>query len=205
MPQQRVRVIVVVLTVGLAVSWIVTFRAEQDKRRLGSALDEAHASLVDLEQERVRLEQELAGTTGSLEGQNVRVVVLQSELDELQTLLQDAEQEIARLQTEQSAVLAKNAELTEQFASVDAERQDLRARMSSLKELKVAIRTVKRELREQRRQVWLAKIEAQRAKDQQLLVSGNRGYVVHNGTSTFAASPKLRTRLQVRVLEPRTE
>jgi chromosome segregation ATPase len=206
MPQGRIgRIALAVLVVGLIASWVMTYRTDHDNRRLSAALDQAHTSIVELESERQRLEQELAQASETVQGQDVKIGLLQAELTDLEGLFTDAEQEIGRLQAEQSAMLARNQDLTNEFALADQERTEMRTKLSSVKELKLAIKSVRRELRQQRRQVWLAKIEAQRARDQQLVASGNRGFVVRNGASTLAASPRLRTRLQVRVLEPQAE
>ncbi len=206
MPNRSIgRILILVLIVAVVASWILTFKTERDKRRLASALEQAQASVDALEQERLQLSGDLAQVSETLTGRDSQLESIQAELNGLKDQLHDAVQEIARLQTEQSGMYVRQASLTEQLDTANLDRDAMRAKLSSIKELKAAILTVKHHLREQRHQVWLAKAEAQRAEDQQRLAQGNRGFVVRDGSSTLAVAPRLGTKLQVRVLEPQSE
>ncbi|MBP7216691.1 MAG: hypothetical protein KBA46_05330 [Candidatus Omnitrophica bacterium] len=67
------------------------------------------------------------------------------------------------------------------------EKQRLEAKLHSLQELKVAIRLVKKELREQKIQEYLAKRKQQEILDAQRLASGNRGYLLRDGRSVYSS------------------
>lgn len=185
---------------GLVMSSAVAAKFVFDKRRLATAYDQAQAALAQLEQQRIHLSQELAQAKETMTDQAEEIGGLEQELDNLQTRFDLAEQEIARLQTEQLAFRQTNESLSQRLAAATQDKQALEARLSSLKELKLAMQAVRRKLRNERWQAWLARIRVQKAQDQQQLAKGNRGYVVRNGVPTLGEP----TRLQVRVLDPQT-
>lgn len=189
---QPVRPVVIwALAVGLAVSAALAAKLAFDKRQLTSAYTQARTEVAQLSQEVVQTRQTIDTQTGEL-------AAFEHELVRIQSLLKVADQEIFRLQQEQAALKDENQTLNERLAAAAAKQQALQARLASLKELRIAIREVKARLRRERWESWLARVQAQRAEDQQRLAKGNRGFVVRNGVPTIG-SP---TRLQVRVLEP---
>ncbi len=127
---------------------------------------------------------------------------LQHDLNGLQDRLDKALVEIASLQKEHEGLRQQNTTLATQLSSVEAEKEALRAKLSSLKELKLAIRDVKSKMREERLAAWRQRIEAFREADQERLASGNRGYVVREGKPTLGTGS---TRLRVHVLEPKSQ
>lgn len=198
MPHRAGRVIVWVLTASLILSGAVATKFAVDRRRLATAYDQAHTALIQLEQERADLNDELGQAKLSLDSQASELEGLQHELGRVQTRLSQAEQEIGRLQYEQASLRQGNVNLIDQLTTVVQEKQALEAKLSSLHELKVAMRSVKQKLHEERWQAWLAHVEARRAEDERRLAQGNRGYVVHEGVSTLGS----RSTMQVRVLDP---
>jgi len=170
-----------------------------EKRKLASAYQEATATLAQLQKEHARLTEELTQARETMEGQSTELASVQNELSILQTKLGQTEQELAQLRQ-------ANEHLTDQVAVTTQEKEALEAKLSNLKELKLAIRDVRRKLWRQRWETWLARMREQQAKDQHRLAEGNRGYVVYNKKSTLgAAGSSSATTLQVRVLEPQTE
>ena len=123
---------------------------------------------------------------------------LELELANVQAKLTAAATQIASLQREQEQMRGQNTSLTARLDSAMTEKAALEARLSSLKELKLAIRDVRRKLWNERWADFRARVQAQLEKDQEQLASGNRGFVVKQGRSTLGSSP----RLQVHVLEP---
>ena len=196
--QQSGRIIVWILTASLVISGALATKFGMDRRRLSLAYDEAHSALILLEEERSQLNQELTQARETLDSQASDLEHLQSELGRLQSRLSQAEQEIGRLQYEQAALRQGNVNLIDQLTTVVQEKQSLEAKLSSLEDLKIAMRSVKQKLRDERWQAWLAHVESQRAEDQRELARGNRGYVVYQGQSTLGST----TTLQVRVLDP---
>lgn len=182
-----------VLAGGLVASGAVATKIELDKRKLATAYAQVQTALAQVEQERAHLNQELSQARETLEGQT-------GDLSHLQARFAQAEQELVQLQREHASLRHTNATLTQQLASVSQEKHALEAKLSSLRELKAAIRSVRRQLWHQHLQGWFARIEAQRAADEQALAQGNRGFVVRGGASTLGTT----TKLQVRVLDPTT-
>ena len=195
----------VLLVAGMVVSWILTTKIERDRRRLAADYAKAQIEVMELKQERRSISDELQQARADLDGQATELSSLQHELGLLQTRLADAEHEIGRLHVEQTYMAQGQMTLAEQLDSVNREKDVLEARLSSLKELRSAIKVVKLRLRDERRQTWLARIETKHIEDQRKLASGNHGFVIHNGTSTLVSTPKPGNKLQVRVLDPQTE
>lgn len=187
------------LLVGaLGISSVLAVRGELNRRRVAGAYQQTKTALSQMEQERDRLNQELAGARHTLDDQA-------SQMESLQTQLTQAERDVSRLQLEQAHLQQANTSLTEQVATTTQANAALEAKLSSIQELKAAIR----ELGHKRWQAfwhgrwdsWIARAQAQRALDQQKLTRGNRGLLVRNGVSTLGS----RKTLQVRVLDPQTQ
>ena len=176
-----VLVVATVVTGGLAAK--LTF----DKRKLANDYALAQRSLAELDHE-------LDQTRTIAQDQA-------TELDRLQARLGQAEQEGQRLQFEQKGFRQANANILQQLASVSEEKTLLEEKMHSIRELRLAIRTVKQQMWAKRRQEWLARLEVQRAEDARRLAEGNRGYLVRDGVNTLRSA----TKLQVRVLDPQAQ
>lgn len=192
--RQTGRFILWILASGVVVISALAIKVEVDKRKLASAYAQAQALAAQLDQERAHLSQELAQSRETLESQANDLTHLQAELATLETHLTQTEQELSNLKQTNESLFAQLTQTTQ-------EKQALEARLSSLKELKLAIRAVRQQLWQQRWEAWLAKQETQRAKDRERLAQGNRGFLVAHGLSTVGS----KTRLQVRVLEPQTQ
>ena len=192
-PQTR-STLLLLLTIGLLVSGALATKVELDKRRLASAYAKAQAALAQLEQERAHLAQELTQARQTLEDRT-------GELAQLQTQLERTEQSASQLRLEQARLQNANVSLADQLTAATQAKRALEAKLSSLKELQAAIRSIKEELWQEHRHAWLRRIEEQRAADQRKLAHGNRGFVVRHGAPTLG-SP---TRLQVRVHEPQAQ
>lgn len=201
MPSRRSRLILGVLLVLVVASLWRTVAVEREKRRLNASYDQAQQMVRQLETERAHLSTELGEARQTIEGQAGDLTGLQGELEQVQTKLNQTVAEIASLQKEHEQLRRENTSLSAQLGSVITEKQQLEAKLSSLKELKVAIRDVKRKIWNERWAAWRGRIEALREADQERLAAGNRGYLVRNGVSTLGA----RTKLQVHVLEPQTQ
>lgn len=187
------------LLVGaLGISSVVAVRSELNRRRLAGAYQQTKTALSQIQQERDRLNQALAGARHTLDDQA-------SQLETLQTQLAQAERDANHLRLEQARLQQANTSLTEQLASTTQANAALEAKLSSIQELKAAIRELQRKRWQAfwhgRWDGWIARVQAQRALDQQKLAQGNRGLLVRNGTSTLGS----RRALQVRVLDPQTQ
>ena len=198
----RANRVIVLALVALAVGSL--WRAvsvEQDKRRIAESYHQAQEMVKQLEDERSHLNDELVNARQTVEGQAGNITTLQQELQGVQEKLDQTVVELASLQRDHALLRQQNASLSSQLGSVMTEKQQLEAKLSSLKELRVAIRDVKRRMWNERWAAWRARIETLKREDEERLASGNRGYIVRQGVSTLGSGQKL----QVHVLEPQTQ
>ena len=190
------------LLLGLAVLLIAslwrTVWVEREKRRVAASYEAAQQTLAQLQEERAQLMLELQQAQGTIEGQSGDLGQLHEQLEGLQGRLEDTVAELASLQRAHEQLRTQHTSLTAQLDSVTTEKRQLEARLSSIKELKLAIRDVKHKMWGERWVTWRARAEALKRADQERLAKGNRGYLVRDGVPT----QELGTKLQVRVLEP---
>ncbi len=187
MAQERGRSLLWVLAVATLVSGGLAAKFTFDKRKLASSYAEAQRTLAELTHELDETREIATDQAG--------------ELDRLYARLTDAEQEVRRLQVEQKGFRQANAGLLQQLASVSEEKTQLDEKLHSIRELKLAIHNVKQQMWAKRRQVWIAKMDAQRAEDARASADGNHGYLVRSGSPTRRSG----TTMQVRVLDPQVE
>ena len=191
-----------VLVIGLvAVSAGSLWRAvgvERDRHQLVNAQERLKQDMRQLEDEQARLNQELVEARQTMSEQA-------GALEGAQAHLERTMNELAMLQRQYEALHHNSLILADQLKATMTEKQQLEARLSSLKELKLAMRDVKRKLWHQRLAAWQAHFDFQRSMDgdggDRLASSGNAGYVVRDGASTLGASP----RMHVHVLEPQPQ
>jgi chromosome segregation ATPase len=184
------------LAVLVASVWRST-TLEGQKRQLTRAYREARQALEVLEGERGRLVEELTQTGSVATTQAIELTDLQRALGEVRARLEHAQTELVALQQEHELAEATNATLEQRVADLEEEKQQLQTRFSSLDALKLAIRDVRRRLRDERWAAWRERIDAQRDADRLALASGNRGFVLRQGVPTLGT----KTRLHVRVLD----
>ena len=98
--------------------------------------------------------------------------------------LNKTKQELDAIQKKLAASEAENSKLV-------SEKKALEARFHSLKELKKAIRQVKIEMRDERRQQSLAKRQLQKEVNVTNLIMGNRGLLCKDGKSTYKPTVKI--------------
>lgn len=188
------------LFIGIAVLAIASlWRAavvEHEKRRLAEAHAKIQHAMNELEDERSRLTGQLAEARQTLEERT-------DDLSRLTLELQQAQRHLASLHREHEELLAHDQSMSSQVNALLTEKQALEAKLSSVKELRLAIRDLKGKIWQERWAVWRERLRAasRRHADQDLFVAGNRGYVVRDGASTLGESP----RVHVHVLEPQAQ
>lgn len=202
MAAQRNRWILILLAVAALASLSRTVVVEHQKREIDAAYQQAQQLAAQLSAERNHLNQELSETQQTLEGQTGELSGLRQELTSVQDRLDETVTQLSSLQREHELLREQDASLNTQLASVTIEKEQLAAKLSSLQELQLAIRDVKRKIRDERWAAWRARVETAKQADQAALASGNRGYLVHNGTSTVRAGTP---RMNVHVLEPQSQ
>ena len=202
MAQSRTRILLLAcLTLLVGASLWRTIAVEREKRQLAEAYARAHQLVAQLAEERNHLSDEFASASHAVEMQAGDLQNIQHELKSVQQRLNETMIEIASLQREHEMMRQENAALTTELDSTKTEKQRLEAKLSSLKELRLAMRDVTRKMRTERWLAWRANVERMKDEDRERLASGNRGYLVRDGASTMAASP----RLHVHVLEPQSQ
>jgi chromosome segregation ATPase len=154
-----------------------------------------------LTEERTQLSTELASAKQSIEQQAGQNTNLQQELQAVQAKLDQSTKQVAALQQERQEMAQENAKLSSDLDAAMAEKQQLEAKLSSIKELKLAIKDVRRQMWAKRMSNWRARAERFKETDRERLAQGNRGFIVRDGQTTIGSSP----RLHVHVLEPQAE
>ena len=202
MALRRNRIVLIVLTLVAAASLWRTVLVQREKNRISSAYDEAKQMVDQLETERTQLSQELSGAKQAIAGQTTEVKGLQEDLQRVQDRLDRTVVELSSLQREHEQVRQQNSSLTTQLSSIATEKQQLEAKLSDIKQLRLAIHGVRQKIWRERFAAWRAHIQTLKEEDQRALAAGNRGYVVRDGRPTLATGQK--QTLQVHVLEPQS-
>lgn len=175
--------------------------AERERLRMSKAHAQAQHMVNELRQEHLRLSDELVAARQTIAQQTGDITGLRQEVDMAQARLNRAVAEVASLQRDVEQAREDNESLAGQLSVTMTQRQQLEAKLSSIKGLRLAIRELKNHLRRERWASWRHRLQAFRNVDEDRLASGNRGYVVREGTSTLGVSP----RMQVHVLEPQVQ
>ncbi|MBI4003399.1 MAG: hypothetical protein HY353_00075 [Candidatus Omnitrophica bacterium] len=200
MAVQRNQIVLIVLAVVVAASLWRTLSLESQKRRITTAYSEAQQTLDQLQAERAQLSQELSSAKETIEGQSEDLTGLQSELQQVKTQLDQSLTELAALQQEHEQLRQRDASLSAQLGSVTTEKAQLEAKLSSINELRLAIREVRRKIWNERWVEWRARAQAQKEEDLRELAAGNRGFLVRDGLPTLGSIRPL----HVNVLEPQS-
>ena len=200
MAVERSRVVLVVVAVIVLASLWRTLSLETQKRRINAAYQQAQQAITDLQQERAQLSAELGSAQQTIEGQAGDLTGLQSELQRVKEQLDRNIAELSSLQQQHEQLRQHDVSLSTQLSSIVAEKAQLEAKLSSIQELKLAIREVKRQMWSEQWAAWRAHVQALKEEDERQLASGNRGYLVREGLPTLGSS----RRLHVNVLEPQS-
>ena len=194
---------VLIVLIGVVALASVAIKGELDKRKLSQDYAKAQTTVRQLEDDWVRLNQELSEARQTVETQTADLSQLHTQFGEIQARLTQTEEEVSHLHAEYAKLQDTNTDLSDRLALATKERETLQAKLSSVHELRLALRDLRHTIWKQHWRAWLDHIQTQRQEAVTQLAKGNRGYVVHNGTSTFSAAAS--TRLQVRVLDPETQ
>jgi chromosome segregation ATPase len=187
----------IIAMVAVASLWRAVV-VEREKQRILAAYAQAQALASQLDSERAQLTVQLADRQAQLEMESAERAKLNDELQRVQGELANTAGELDSLQGQYAQLEGAHIGLTSQFNEVTAEKEELEAKFASLHQLKLAIRSVKRQMRLDRWEARRLRIIALQEADQDTTVAGNRGYVVRNGAPTLGVSSSLR----VHVLQP---
>ena len=201
MATRRTTFLIVALAILAAVSLWRTVSGEGERARIAKANAQLKQTVQQLEVEQAMLNEELGEARRTIDVQSGDLTGLRQELQAAQADLDRTITELASFKGDFQDVQDQNNVLTSQLGAIMTEKEQLEAKLSSIKELKLAIREARHKVRQQRWAAWRARIRAHRHADEDRLASGNRGYVVREGVSTLGVSP----RMLVHVLEPQSQ
>ena len=188
--------VLLVLALGVAILSVVRYRKlEREKQVVQNLLDETSKALYQSEEDKTKLNAELATTSAQLATANQNIDQLHGELSQTQAQLGQMETQLTALQQRQQALERSNAALTGQVAGLQQDKTALETRLNSMDELRKAMKDVKLRMHKERVQARLAEIEAFKQADQERLRNGNRGYFVKNGVATSVTTRSYRVRV----------
>ena len=198
---RRGRILLVLCIIALGISFWRMMVIERERREAADQFAQAQKKVGELQQESTQLNTQLVEARQTVEGQAGRISNLQEELGNVDKQLKETIAEMAALKREHEELAKSHSTLSEEFGVVNEEKKRLEFKLSSLSELKKAIRLAKKELWNQRWASWRQYLQVRLEADKELLASDNRGFLVRNGASTAKAS----SQLQVHVLEPQPQ
>ena len=155
----------------------------QLKEQLDSLEQEKQNLLAYLEKERERgtqLTEENAQLKDNIKATRRRLTRLFMEKREKEKAHQELSYHFALLKAENSALLEEKSQLNKKMAEAASENQSLKTKLSSIQELKKAIRELRKRKRTQPQSLISLK---PRSTDK--MMDGNRGYILKDGKSTY--------------------
>lgn len=151
------------------------------KAQVAALESEKQNIMQDLEKER-QLEQELAQRNTGLKD---ILMAAQVKITKLNAGFSQAQDELDQLNSQLALLKAENTALREEKDNLSGELTQVSARLNSLSELKKAIKELKRQARKVKVDIEKKKTEVKR------IISGNRGYLIKDGRSTYPAKIKI--------------
>jgi len=193
------RVILVALLIGITIFSAFKYVSSLKERYdLISAVKQMKDEVASLEGEKQLLSQELGQEKDFKEQLNTENVVLKQSLqaseDKLLKLSSDfvlVQNELEQLSSQLAALKEDNFLLKEekdnlnvQISQVTQERDNFQTRLSSIAELKKAIRDLKRQMRK-------VNVEIEEKIRYNRVTEGNRGFIIKDGKATYPARIKI--------------
>lgn len=198
MDQTKKRGCLIIVTVLFAAAALVSLflyiRSLQANKELEISLHQSKAQVETLGQQlgaersqREKLGVENSALKKDLESAQERLSLIDSELAEAKRSLEDLNIQVNELQTKNSALHDEKEKLTLALAEAKQEKDDFKAKLSSVAELKKAIKEIKK----QARRVGVVIVEKIREK-RNVAIEGNKGYLIKDGKPTIGVSSKVK-------------
>ena len=194
----------VLLTVGAvfllfltaaAVFWVRSLQWEN--RQLQAIVEQRNMVINQLAQEETQLKLELATAQQHLMDTANEVARLDQVAQGFGQQVAQLSGEVGRVQASYDQVRQEREELLQRVMDLETERMLLMRRLSSIDDLRLAIREAIETRKSERQAHWLSLIRAQRIADAQELANGNQGYMVRDGRPTLS-----NTTVFIRVHDP---
>ncbi len=199
MPVKHYKIILILFLIGVSMFSIVKYALvlkekydlldtlEQTKKNLEVLANEKQNLLQEIEKEKDRqqkLQQENSGLKDNLRSKDDEITKLKTDYAGLDASLEDLNSKYRLLKTENIALRQDKDNLKFEVGQVSQEKEGLLARLSSIAELKKAIK----ELRMKMRHAGTVRvIKAKKAVKQAIETEGNRGFIVKEGKATYPA------------------
>lgn len=196
----------ILLTVGavflalLSAAGVLWVRSIQwENRQLQAIVEQRNRVINQLAQEEAQLKTELVAAQEHLAATANEVARLDQVAQGFGQQVAQLSGEVSRVQQSYEQVRQEREELLQRVLDLETERMLLMRRLSSIDELRLAIREAIQTRKTDRQTHWLSLIRSQRVADAQELANGNRGYLIKDGRPTLGTSTVL-----IRVHEPET-
>ncbi len=168
----------------------------QIKAQLSALEAERQVILQDLDKEKQLSQQLIQESTvlkDNLKAREEKIAQLSTDVAYAQKIVEELNSQVSILKAENMAVRDQNDSLNVKLNQVSQEKETLALRLSSVAELKKAIRELKKQMRKVRSQIKF-KEEVVSGK----VLEGNRGFLVKDGKPTYPT----RVKIEVKSLSP---
>jgi len=180
------QIILTVFLVGITIfSFLKYFMTLKEKYALLNNLNQVKGQVASLEQAidkekelQKALSQENLTLKDELKANTDKLTQLDLDLRNSQRTIERLTSQIALSKAENTALRDEKDKLTFELAQISQERDTLKTKLSSVPELKKAIKEVKIQIRQ-------AKLMMREITKKRRIIEGNHGFLVKNGESTY--------------------
>ena len=187
----------VFLTLGTAAVVLWMRSLQWENRQLQAIVEQRNTVINQLSQEEAELKLDLTTAQQHLADTATEVARLDQVAQGFGQQVAQMSGEVNRVQRSYEQVRQEREELLQRVLDLETERMLLLRRLSSIDELRLAIREAIDSRKSERQARWISLVRAQRMADVQELADGNRGYLVKDGRPTLGNSTVF-----IRVHEP---
>lgn len=184
------KVILIIFLLGITIfsvfKYVSSLRALNTLDRLKvqvAALEDERQNLLQTLEKEKELQQKFKIDLGASQE---RLSKLNGELTQAQKTIEDLSAQVSTLKTENVSLIKEKDDLSVQLTQIIQEKDEFKRRLSSLSELKKAIRELKRQMRKISREI---KTETRPQTDK--IIEGNRGFLIKDGKSTYISRVKI--------------
>jgi len=180
------KIILTALLLGITIFSVFKYVAAlKEKYDLLKNLNQVKGQVAALEQA-IEKEKELQKTLAQenvtlkdgLKTNTDKLTQLDVDLQNSQKTIEQLTSQIALSQAENTALREEKDKMTLELAQISQERDTLKARLSSIPELKKTIKEIKLQIRK-------TKVMMREMTKKRRVIEGNRGFLVKNGKTTF--------------------
>lgn len=185
-------VILLAFLIGVTLFSVVKYiSVQRENNYLYSNLNNLKNQLDSLETQRQNLlqtiekqNQQNSQLTEALKLSQDKLTKMEADFSVARKSIEELNSQVSLLKTENIGLIGQNDNLKLQMTQVSDERNELKARLSSLAGLKKAIRDLKTKMH-------LTKIELRKQANTQMLLEGNRGFIIKEGKYTYPLKVKI--------------